>query len=502
VPAADPALVRALGLFVPIAVTLAIALWRRPGRPALAGALLGTIWNLPALLLVHLLAARFGWWSFGAEGGLLDGFPVDLWLGWALLWGAAAHLAAPRAPVVLVAAAALWLDVLLMARLAPVVELAGGWRWLWGEAVAGLVALVPALLLARSTERRSRLAARTMLQVLLAGALMLWLLPVVTPAATGAPQDWLAGWPAWRLSLLVQLLAVPTVLALSAVQEFAARGRGTPVPYDPPQALVTTGPYAYVANPMQTGMALLLAGWGAALGDPWVVATAPVSVAYGAGLAAWHEGEQLRARFGADWAAYRAAVRPWWPRWRPYIAAGGRECRPMGQSGARGVDRPAELRVAATCAACSQLGAWLAARRPVGLRLAPAETAVTDTGTGLRRLTYVGTDGHRDQGVRALARALEHVHLGWALLAWTVRLPGVAAFAQLLADAVGTRPRELDPTRAWHAPWATDARPGLGRQERLDDGEEVGRPLDHHPVPAAGDDVQPHVGEQVHELGG
>jgi len=44
-------------------------------------------------------------------------------------------------------------------------------------------------------------------------------------------------------------------------------------------------------------------------------------------------------------------------------------------------------------------------------------------------------------GVRALARALEHLHLGWAMVGWTIQLPGIRRAAQLLADAVGGAPR-------------------------------------------------------------
>jgi protein-S-isoprenylcysteine O-methyltransferase Ste14 len=31
-----------------------------------------------------------------------------------------------------------------------------------------------------------------------------------------------------------------------------------------------------------------------------------------------YEEPDLRARFGEDYAAYTAAVRRWWPRWRPW----------------------------------------------------------------------------------------------------------------------------------------------------------------------------------------
>ena len=38
------------------------------------------------------------------------------------------------------------------------------------------------------------------------------------------------------------------------------RAKGTPIPFNPPPRLVTTGPYAYVHNPMLTGIFALLFG--------------------------------------------------------------------------------------------------------------------------------------------------------------------------------------------------------------------------------------------------
>ena len=40
------------------------------------------------------------------------------------------------------------------------------------------------------------------------------------------------------------------------------RAKGTPVPFNPPPQLVTTGPYAYTRNPMLTGIFSLLFGFG------------------------------------------------------------------------------------------------------------------------------------------------------------------------------------------------------------------------------------------------
>ena len=51
-------------------------------------------------------------------------------------------------------------------------------------------------------------------------------------------------------------------------------------------------------------------------------------------------------------------------------------------------------------------------------------------------MKYDPGDGSQSkEGVTALARALEHVHLGWAFCAWMLRLPGIASLAQVIADA-------------------------------------------------------------------
>jgi hypothetical protein len=213
------------------------------------------------------------------------------------------------------------------------------------------------------------------------------------------------------------------IVGLSAVQEFVQRGRGTPFPWDPPQRIVTTGPYAYLANPMQASMTLLVLVVGAIAQSWWVAAAAIVAAVFSAGLAAWHEEGELTRRFGPAWDRYRAQVRPWLPRWRPAVVSG----------------ETARLYFAESCTACSGLARWLRALEPLGLDLLPAEGLEPQP----RRLTYVGTDGVVDSGVRALGRALEHVNLALAFIGWTIRLPVVGEFVQLLTDAVGGGPREL-----------------------------------------------------------
>jgi protein-S-isoprenylcysteine O-methyltransferase Ste14 len=49
------------------------------------------------------------------------------------------------------------------------------------------------------------------------------------------------------------------LLGLTAVFAFAATGRGTPFPLDPPERLVAMGPYRHVRNPLYLAAGLILA---------------------------------------------------------------------------------------------------------------------------------------------------------------------------------------------------------------------------------------------------
>jgi len=415
-------LVRAASLYVAATLSGAVWLWRRPGKRASAGALLASLWNVPAVLLLNLAAVHVGWWRFDARGGLLLGTPVDLLLAWAWLWGTVPALALPSLPLAAVVASALAADLVLMPAAAPVVVL--GPRWLAGEAAGLAAVLVPGQLLARWTARDEHLAGRAMLQMLAFIGLMFFLLPAI--AIEGSSSAWVnpLTLPRWQLSIAVQALALPAVLGLTAVQEFVARGGGTPVPFDPPRRLVATGVYAYVANPMQVSAVVLLLMAGAIVRNPWIAVAAVMAHIYSAGLAGWDEDEDLRRRFGDEWTTYRRAVRRWTPRLRPWHRT----------------DRPlARLYVAESCGMCSEVGQWFADRRPPGLVIVAAETHPSQS---LRRITYEPADGSRAaSGIEAVARALEHIHLGWAMVGFTLRLPIVCQLVQLLADASGAEPR-------------------------------------------------------------
>jgi protein-S-isoprenylcysteine O-methyltransferase Ste14 len=407
-----PAVVRGLGLFGPLFAVILAAVLRPPPPARMAAAILASAWTVTVLPAVNLLAVRQEWWSFHAEGGTVAGLPVDLLLGWVLLWGTLPALAAARLPLAVTVGGLTWLDLVLMPRLEPVVRLGGS--WLHGEALAVVAALLPALLLARWTDRGRRLPVRALAQLTLVGVLLLALpLVVLAPPRPAGPA----------LGIGVQVLAVPLLLGVAAVHEFAVLGHGTPLPYDPPRRLVTSGPYAYVRNPMQLSLVLTYLVLAAFTRDPRLLAGVVVVVTYSAGLASWHEDDQLRRAHGPEWDRYRAAVRPWLPRRRAWPGM-----------------PPARVHVAATCGVCDDVGQWIRRRSPVALEVVPAEGHPA----GLRRITYESCDGHdRAQGIAAVARVLQHLGLGWAWLGWALLLPGVAPATQFVVDGLGSGPRDL-----------------------------------------------------------
>ncbi len=417
----DAALIRGVILFLPLALAVGLWRWRQPDRRLGAGAFLASAWMLSAGLAIHLVAVRAGFWHYDARGAVWLGLPVDVYLGWAVFWGAVPVLAFRRTNVAIVVAAMALADLVLMPAAYPVVRL--GPNWLAGEAIALVIGALPAYLLGRWTAEGVHLAWRSMLQSVAFSGLALGVLPAVILTRTGGSLPTVDNKSSAYLAVGLQVVALIAIVGLSAVQEFVQRGGGTPFPWDPPQRIVTTGPYAYLANPMQASMTLLMLAVGAIAHSWWVAAAAIVSAVFSSGLAAWHEDGELTRRFRPAWDRYRAEVRPWLPRWRPAVASG----------------KTARLYFAESCTACSGLARWLPTLEPLGLDLLPAEGLEPQP----RRLTYVGTDGAVDRGVRALGRALEHVNLALAFLGWTIRLPVVGEFVQLLTDAVGGGPREL-----------------------------------------------------------
>ena len=103
-------------------------------------------------------------------------------------------------------------------------------------------------------------------------------------------------------------MCIPPILA---VREFVIVGKGTPVPMDAPQRLVTTGIYSRIRNPMQFGIITLLFLEALLLWNPWIALSALSILIYSIGFARWSEDEDMQKRFGEDWLDYRRKVPAW-----------------------------------------------------------------------------------------------------------------------------------------------------------------------------------------------
>ena len=418
--------VRVAAIYLPlIAATLAGLL--RPQRPRqLAACLLSLLWTLCTLLVLQRFNQLTGWWTFSQGDVLFREMPLELYVGWAVLWGLVPQLVFPKWPLVRVSILMVAFDLVAMPLCKPVLLLSS--HWLAGEASAVLLVLLPGLCLARWTLNDTHLKLRATLQVATSGMLFLFLVPE-TLFALRPGYGWLPllSCTSWQRQLGIQFLLILALPGVSAVAEFADRGGGTPIPYDPPRHLVTSGIYRYCANPMQLSCGLVMLLWAAMLHNIWMLLAACMSILYSAGIAEWDEGRDLVNRFGDNWRRYHDAVPGWRVRWLPY------------HSGPSGY-----LYIARTCGPCSELRTWIEARHPIGLDFIDAETLPSGS---IRRLRYNPADGSPTvDGIRALGRALEHLHLGWALCGAALRLPLIWQGLQLLMDASGLGPRFLGET--------------------------------------------------------
>ncbi|GAB2694874.1 methyltransferase family protein [Thalassiella azotivora] len=416
-------LLRNLTLLGPLVALVAVAGLRRRGVLARwpGDVPLACLAGLLVWLGVLAVEVATDLWRFADGPTTFLGMPLETSVGWALTWGALPALAGGRR--VLWFGAFAWTDVLVVPRLEPLLVL--GPRWWVGEVLLLAAVAAPALLLGHATEHRRWLAGRVVVQALTAGALVLWLLPTV--AFSHGPGGWssVADHPLPVRAALLAAAVVVGVPTLSAVVELARAGRGTPYPWDPPERLVTTGPYAYVANPMQLGAVALLVLLAVAAGSPWLLLTSAMTGVLLHVVAGPHERATMSRWEGFE--DYRRQVPSWRPRHRPYVPA------------------PTYVWVSRDCGLCRATGSGIEALHPVRLVVVDAE----DAGVRLTRMRWAGAGLH-ERGVAAFARSLEQVHLGLAWLGWAVRLPGVTWAVQTVADACGLGPREVRPPGARH----------------------------------------------------
>ena len=102
------------------------------------------------------------------------------------------------------------------------------------------------------------------------------------------------------------------------VRLFATAGQGTLAPWDPTRSLVAAGPYAYMRNPMITGVAAMLIGQAIFWPSFAVAAWAGLFILINHAYFLLMEEPGLEVRFGTAYRAYKANVPRWLPRRTPW----------------------------------------------------------------------------------------------------------------------------------------------------------------------------------------
>lgn len=147
--------------------------------------------------------------------------------------------------------------------------------------------------------------------------------PLLALAAVvlGLLLDYVA--PAYLLSVLLswgtrfllgaELMAAGAALGIAALRMFRAAGTHVE-PWKPSTAIVTTGIYVWLRNPMYVGLILLVAGLAILVASDWMLVMAVVLALvlhFGVVL---REERYLEAKFGDAYRRYRASVpRYGWP---------------------------------------------------------------------------------------------------------------------------------------------------------------------------------------------
>jgi len=92
---------------------------------------------------------------------------------------------------------------------------------------------------------------------------------------------------------------------------------GTISSHDPPKALVTSGPYAYIRNPVTYSIVLLIVGEGVLSGEIGILVFGGIYWVSMIMVMGWEETD-LKRRFGGPYGAYWAGVGAWIPRCTPW----------------------------------------------------------------------------------------------------------------------------------------------------------------------------------------
>lgn len=307
----DIELVKAGFLIFPILALLISFVFYPPRYFERVGMMLGVLLNIPYILLLNQLAIFMGWWQYSPGEHYIFGVPPELLIGWVVFWGAfLPHVFRGKHSFLAIVVAAM-IDLWFMPIFPQVFKL--GQHWLVGEGTLLCLCLLPSLWIYTFTVKRKFVVARVLLQSYIWGGWIVFIIPAIALSVEGKNIFDIFSMPFTRISTFTSFMLCSMSLGYWAVLNFALKGYGTPIPFDPPLQLVTSGIYRYLANPMQVSTLLmfLCLTW---LYQSWVMLYPILClVLYSEFLVRWHHSVDIQLRFGNSWLEYRRRVRNWLP---------------------------------------------------------------------------------------------------------------------------------------------------------------------------------------------
>ena len=148
-------------------------------------------------------------------------------------------------------------------------------------------------------------------------------LPVTVTIIIPSLLLYISGWRPceivlWRCLIGAVCFLAGVLLAASTIRLFYKIGKGTLAPWEPTSKLVISGPYAYVRNPMITGVVLILTGEALMLSSWAVCIWAIVFLIINMFYFPLSEEPGLRKRFGKEYEEYCKNVPRYIPRLTPW----------------------------------------------------------------------------------------------------------------------------------------------------------------------------------------
>lgn len=370
------------------------------------------IWMGISLALSNKLFVYLEFWHYPKESNSIFNIPLNLYFSWLVFWAVIPVYLFKGKFTLILFITLLWLDFLFMPKLEQFGLLILDPNWFLADIALLLFVWLPGYVWAKTSLDSTFLSFRVFMQVLSMCLLLILIIPIILINYRGFN-------PQFKLSpILFQIVLIIALPAIVAVQNLYQIGKGTPFPYDPTKKLVQSSVYAYCRNPIQWSFTLLFIPISIYYSEPYLLFGCLISVAYTIGISNPQEGVDMTKRFGIEWASYRKNVPAWIFNWRPKSIVQG------------------TIYFKSKCGQCEQIRTWFKNQSTVNLKIKYAH----EHQGFLRQITYIDHQGNVNKGINAIASGLEHIHLGWACLAWFMKLPVISYLLQAIVNALGFSP--------------------------------------------------------------